>query len=91
MVISGLFEIADQNDFNIYPNPSNGLVTVALKDPGSSKMDLEVFDVLGQTVYSKVIATNRAFTMNLSFLAKGNYMIIATSENATHQKRVVLQ
>ena len=91
MVISNLFEIADQNNFNVYPNPTNGFVTIALKEPTSTIMNLRVLDVLGQVVYSNEISTNRAFTMNLSFLPKGNYIITATSENSTHQKRVVLQ
>lgn len=63
-----------QNDisaikYNLFPNPSQGIFSIQAEAEISS---IEIFDVIGQRVYSKMVNANYA-TFDLSGQAKGVY------------------
>ncbi len=80
---------SDVATFSLYPNPSNGIVTI---DGGSTMIqDVHVFNHLGQLV-KEIKAIN--FTkqeVNLSNLANGVYTIRITTEHGIQSIPVVIE
>lgn len=72
------------NTLSIYPNPSNGFVTVETE--GSN--NVSVYNIAGQNVYNQAI--DGVSTLNLSNLEKGTYMIVVTNANGESAKQVIV-
>lgn len=76
----------------VYPNPSKGLVTIDLKGALSVNASIEVYNQLGQIVYSKVYnETKGVFEIDLSGNASGVYTIKIISNGEVVTKRVVIE
>jgi hypothetical protein len=69
------------NDFNtselaVYPNPSNGIISIDLPEEATGQFDLKVIDNTGKMVYSKnMIEANDIKLINLENLSSGIYMV----------------
>lgn len=88
-IIIGVTEQSDETPISIFPNPTTGIIN--LKTPTFEKTQIEIFDVLGKTIYQKEISTPET-EINLSSLPKGVYFLKAISGNkrSTTQK-IILQ
>ena len=73
MVLTGIHETLINNDFNIYPNPSNGSFTIK-SSKNNSVSNLEVINLLGETVYTENIHSENQ-TINLQYLQNGLYTL----------------
>ncbi len=71
-------------EFNIYPNPTNGLLTI--EHGVETITHLEVNNLLGQVVLQPQIQQN---TINISTLPSGIYMLSVTTKNGRTSQRVV--
>lgn len=73
----GLNEISKVNDFNVFPNPTNGITNVTMNLVQSSDVLLEVTDLLGKVVYTESMGTmvpgNHALNVDASELVNGIY------------------
>jgi hypothetical protein len=69
----------------LYPNPTNGNITLERAVTGQ----LSVFNVTGQTVYSKEVEAIQS--INLSFLEAGTYLLSIEENNKLFQQTIVLQ
>lgn len=61
----------------IYPNPNNGIFTVALSshaEPVSVSQTIEVYNVLGEKVYSQITVNSSSYVVNLSNQPDGIYI-----------------
>ena len=77
------------HSFNVYPNPSNGQITVTI-DEQFNNSQVTVLDLTGRVVYTNTI-TSSTQAFDVSYLAKGKYIInIATTEGKV-SKTIVLQ
>ncbi len=75
----------------VYPNPSNGLVTLDLPEL-SGEVNLQVFDVQGRLVRELKIDTELSQTeLNLSDLNKGTYEMMILTDSERFQQRLVIQ
>jgi len=84
---NGVNEIkAEEDDFQIYPNPSNGHLTIDSKDDFS----IEILNSFGQIIMSQKTAGN-ILTMDLQDLIKGVYGVRMKTQKNTIVKKVVLQ
>lgn len=76
-VLTGVGNIASQNDIRLYPNPNNGIFTVK----GSmiaAKADLLIINSLGQAVYKNAVNTNQGMLdekINVQQLPAGLYLL----------------
>ncbi len=70
-----------------YPNPSDGLVTVEIRDAGHP---LQVVNSLGQVVRVETPTTNGPFPIDLSGLAQGPYSIHMIGPRGSMVHRVLL-
>ena len=78
------------NEFSIYPNPSQGMVN--LKFNNTQKKQIDVFSILGNSVYSEVTNHSSA-QLNLSGFDKGVYFIRIADQNGSNMitKKLILQ
>ncbi|MCL9807377.1 T9SS type A sorting domain-containing protein [Flavobacterium amniphilum] len=60
--------------FTLYPNPTNGIVNISLKDASVSVNSAEVMDVSGKVLFKKTINNPNA-VVDLTSLANGMYFI----------------
>lgn len=79
--------ISAQNlNTEIYPNPSNGILTIKSK----AILKIELIDVLGRTV--KSINTNaNKITLDLSLQKQGLYVIKVSTRNGVEQRKIILR
>jgi len=79
--------------FNVYPNPANGLVTIAFSSMEEVSYNVKLIDMMGRVVKSEIgnagLGEN-TFVMNLDGLAKGVYtVILQKGDNISKAKLVV--
>ncbi len=67
----------------IYPNPSNGEITVEPKNCEEDKVAVHVHSTTGALVLQKNINTERATTLSLSNLPNGIYLVSVVGKNNT--------
>ena len=85
MIVTALNENAD-NNVQIYPNPTNGLLNVS----GNGTMHITVSNMLGQNLFETTAEGNA--TLDLSSYGQGFYLVrIATEKGASVQKINVMK
>jgi thiol-disulfide isomerase/thioredoxin len=72
------------NDAHIYPNPSNGFITLDVEGMNV----LTVYNTTGQMVYNQSI--NDKTTVDLSKLEKGTYLMVLTTKEGKNTKQVIV-
>ena len=82
-------ELETETAFNIYPNPSNELVTIQV-DELIMNMEISVINALGQTVYTEM-ATNNLTTINTSLFSEGLYLVQLKSNDQITTEKLVIQ
>jgi hypothetical protein len=90
MLMNGGWLAINENtldNINIYPNPSNGVITISTT-PSNSYI-IKAIDVLGNVVYSD--SKIGKSSIDLSSFGAGIYIIQLSNENSTSSKRVVIQ
>ena len=87
----GTINKIDENqgfDFNIFPNPSNGIFTVSTELNASSIL---VSNVLGQEVYFNNSKGINSQVIDLSKFDKGIYMVKVQYDNQVLVKPVIVE
>ncbi|MBF25765.1 MAG: hypothetical protein CMP49_04530 [Flavobacteriales bacterium] len=85
---SPVYSIAEESiEFNIYPNPSNGMINVDLKESG--EFLIEVCDMLGKVVYQE--NTQSSTIINLEDLDKGVYFVSVSNNNTTTNTKLIIE
>ena len=77
----------DANEFNIYPNPSNGNFKINFEN-SNEKYSVQVFSVLGQKVFEKEYTNNSSATVNN--LQKGVYLVKITNDTKSVTKKLIV-
>ena len=75
----GINQFADEN-FVFYPNPTSGIVTVALQNTDSKISSIKVYDVLGKIIYQSKADNVSSQTIDLSQVTTGMYLIEVVSD-----------
>lgn len=87
---SGMDEKLIVNDFEMYPNPAKGMLTIEIS--GSANIEkISIFDLMGQLVYStseKIHATK--ISIDLSGLSKGVYIVKIKNQQHALCKKLIL-
>ena len=88
---TGLQEKNTSNSILIYPNPTNGLLTINM-DQKNENVSITILNVIGDIVFEEIISnnSNSIKTIDLSNKAKGVYLI--NFKNGTNHtvKKIVL-
>lgn len=75
------------NVVSIFPNPSNGVVTLNAIEANSS---VEVYNIIGENVFTKSVLVKGSNTLDLSNLAAGSYIVKVKTGNEVATKRIVI-
>lgn len=77
-------------DFHLFPNPSNGVLTLSLLDNAFGKnTQVEILDVTGQSVYTSTMLTT---PIDLSNQAKGIYFVrLISNDGKSSSQKIILQ
>jgi Secretion system C-terminal sorting domain/SprB repeat len=78
----------EADDLKVYPNPTAGKVTVDLSAVNETMKKITVYDMTGRAVIEMPISdsSTKRFTINMSSLGAGIYVIEATGESKYIQK-----
>lgn len=71
--------IAENNDVKVYPNPNNGSFSIALSDNLTGKAQVEIYNTLGQQVYTALVSAG-VNQVNLDTKAAGIYLYRIVTE-----------
>lgn len=76
---------------SVYPNPFTSKVRITTADAVNGKVNIHVYNVLGEQVYSKTedCVSSKEFTINGSSLKPGIYFYSISTENSLMQGRIV--
>lgn len=77
--------------FNIYPNPSTGILTIEIDYAQYRDLNLEIINMLGEKVFEKVYMDQKSIEqIDLSSFSKGIYFVKMNSENYTKTVKMIL-
>lgn len=82
-----------KSDFiNVYPNPNNGQFTVQINDKSAGR-NMEVYNMLGEQVYSQTNIVNPQFIIDLSSQPAGVYLyrIMDETGGLIGEGRIIVQ
>jgi len=80
--------------FDVYPNPSTGLVHVEIELISDADLQIEVMTVSGQVVHAEKFsekAGHYVHSLDLGNLASGMYMIRLSSDAVLEMQRIQIQ
>lgn len=87
---NGITNIPGMTDFNVYPNPSNGVFTASISLESASDVTISVVDMTGNKVYESTDKAAKDITkqINLGSVAAGIYVINVKTANGTTNQRI---
>lgn len=85
---TGIAEASNNKTMQVYPNPSNGLVTLSFND--AANYIVKIYDVRGVCVINETI-TNLKSQLDLSHLSDGVYFLNATGADKNFQQKLIIQ
>ncbi|MFN5208725.1 MAG: reprolysin-like metallopeptidase [Bacteroidota bacterium] len=87
---AGFSRINTDTELKIYPNPNSGSFVLEFENPFSGSVNIEIFDVLGQSVFQTEMQKNGrrvAMPLQVANLSKGNYILrVSHKEFASYRK-----
>ena len=81
-----------QNNYDniaVYPNPSSGIFNLELTNQPESYQTIEVFDILGKTIFSQNIDNQLQKALDLSSFTSGYYIARLLGENKNRQIKLL--
>lgn len=80
------------NDYNVFPNPSNGILYIDAKQYGAQPLQCKVYDITGKLIYS-CSPQNKSYNNHTSFINLGNLpdglYFITLDEN--YRTKIIIQ
>lgn len=70
-------------DVNVYPNPTTGIVNIDWGTRIVSDMNMDVYNMIGQTVHHEEIKNESHHSSDLSYLADGTYVMTLRDEDGS--------
>lgn len=78
--------------FNIYPNPSNGILNIAIDLPYFQNVEILTYDAVGKLIKTKKLENilKHEITLDLSSSAKGTYFIKINTDLGQITRRITI-
>lgn len=83
-----------QNAWNLFPNPTQSTVNIALSSSQTQEVQIKVMNYMGSLVYSNpwsVIEGENIKELNLSTLSKGVYIVLLESAQGTQTQKLIVE
>lgn len=81
--------LLEQNGFALYPNPSSGIINLRFKETLSERTNVEIYNALGQKVWTTTINGNNEFILDLPNAASGVYMVKISNSKINSSKSII--
>ncbi len=91
-VFTSVNEINNPIKVSLFPNPSNGNVSININGENTNK--IEIFNILGEVIYNQNLANKTSQTLKLSennFKSKGVYFVKVTNNTSSITERLIIQ
>jgi len=90
--LTGIEELeADGSDIDVYPNPTSGILNISFANMfDADGYSIEIYDALGRLVASENVAGTDNYTMNISELTEGLYVVRISSSSFAVNKKIML-
>ena len=83
-------EVGVNSLFNVYPNPSNGEITVSVV--GSlGNGQVRIYDMNGRLIYNKSVELQGNVSINAIGLSKGVYVMNITSDSGNYISKLIIE
>lgn len=83
-------EIDHDNDFSIFPNPTNGILNIQSTLPNIQFKSVEVYNMLGEKIYYSDINVDGS-EIDLSNQPKGIYFVQVQTNEGIVNKKIIIQ
>lgn len=84
-------ETKNSSSFNIYPNPSNGIFHFSFDNILKGNDALEIYNMLGEKVYSADLKQQTTNEIDLSMSPKGIYLVQVYEGAKVYNRKIVVQ
>jgi len=81
-------------EINVYPNPTHEYLTINLSQKVDKAFEIKLISLAGVIVYCdkiKNIVDFQNYSINVSGIAKGNYILLILSEGKSWSRNVLIQ
>jgi hypothetical protein len=86
---TSLIPVEKNSVYNLFPNPTNSLLTVTLDPSIVSKNILRIFDITGKVVMQEIL-TDTYNVLDVSFLKPGNYKVLIKSDDFLFRNKLII-
>lgn len=86
--LNGMDENFAENKFQIYPNPSNNVVT--LKFNNANEKEISIYDLKGKKIFNTICGTNE-INIDISSVENGIYFIQTKGQNGVNTEKLIVQ
>ncbi len=93
-VITSINDPAKTVFLNVYPNPTNNVINLAISSLQNEDVTISILTLDGRTVAGKAVSTSTAtqtFSMDVSDLPSGFYFVKASTDHGVTIEKVVIQ
>jgi hypothetical protein len=85
---AGINEYSFDAGISVFPNPTNGKITIQFAEDLPEVCSLDIYNVLGEKIYSTT--TKHSTEVDLSNSANGVYLLRISGSNVASVKKIVL-
>lgn len=89
--VTGIAEINNSLQFDLFPNPSSGVFTVKVKGLPKSGSFLQVYNITSQLIYSCPLNNGVAERIDLSSYPSGIYMAVLSINQIITTRKIIIQ
>jgi PKD repeat protein len=89
VTISGIKDADMTSQISVFPNPTNRILNVMMSDQIKGSAQIEIVNVIGETLLAKISTGNAVEKFDLDKLAQGVYFVRISSENGKAIKKFV--
>lgn len=89
----GVNDIANGINFNLYPNPNNGILNLTINSLNYQNFEAKIINQIGITVVNKKIniSDNTNYSFDLTNLTTGIYFFSIRNEDVNYVKRIIVE
>lgn len=87
--VSGVKENATQNEFNIYPNPSNGILNID-SDKMIENCNIQILNSFGQVVFTDILSLQYS-KIDISYFSSGIYFLSITDSKGSKEIKKLIK
>jgi hypothetical protein len=89
-VATGISENSFASSINLFPNPANNHLTIALGS-NNKKVDVTISDITGKLIYSSTASDTQKIEVNTNDFAEGIYVVQIQSADFIATKKLVIE